>query len=421
VRIEELINYFSYDAAPPRGDDPFGVAVEVADCPWNPKHRLARITLAARRDARQDYAGSNLVFLLDVSGSMRPPNKLPLVKEAMSMLAGQLDGRDTVSIVVYAGASGLVLPPTSGSDRAAILESLRRLDAGGSTAGASGLRLAYRTARENFIEGGVNRVILATDGDFNVGVTGHSELLRIIEKDAKRGVFLTALGFGMGNYQDNRLEQLADRGNGNYAYIDNLDEARKVLVEEIGGTLVTVAKDVKLQVEFNPKEVGAYRLIGYENRLLAHRDFNDDTKDAGEIGAGHTVTVLYELVPPGEEGTDSEVDPLRYQREIEPTESADGGELFTLKIRFKPPHGSKSGLRTYPVRDDGLTLGSASDDFRFAAAVAAFGMRLREAEAVRDLDWSEIERLAAGAAGVDEHGHRAGFLSLVRQAAETSQ
>jgi len=418
VRIEELINYFSYDAPPPRGDDPFGVAVEVADCPWSAGHRLARITLAARRATRGDYGGSNLVFLLDVSGSMEPANKLPLVKQALSMLADQLDGRDTVSIVVYAGASGLVLPPTAGSDRTAILESLSRLDAGGSTAGAEGLRLAYRIARENFIEGGVNRVILATDGDFNVGVTGHSDLLRIIEKDAKRGVFLTALGFGMGNYQDDRLEQLADRGNGNYAYIDDLAEARKVLVEEIGGTLVTVAKDVKLQVEFNPKEVGAYRLIGYENRLLAHRDFNDDTQDAGEIGAGHSVTVLYELTPPGEAGTQSEVDPLLYQGEIAPTEATGNGELFTLKIRFKPPHGSESQLRTYPVRDDGLTLDSASDDFRFAAAVAAFGMRLREAESLRDLGWNDIERLAAGAGGVDEHGHRAGFLDLIRQAEE---
>jgi len=418
VRIEELINYFSYDAPAPRGNDPFGVAVEVSECPWNLDHRLARITLAAQRASRGDYDGSNLVFLLDVSGSMQPANKLPLVKQALSMLADQLGGRDTVSIVVYAGASGLVLPPTPGSNRTAILESLSRLDAGGSTAGADGLRLAYKTARENFIEGGVNRVILATDGDFNVGVTGHSELLRIIEKDAKRGVFLTALGFGMGNYQDDRLEQLADRGNGNYAYIDDLAEARKVLVEEIGGTLVTVAKDVKLQVEFNPKEVGAYRLIGYENRLLAHRDFNDDTKDAGEIGAGHTVTVLYEIAPPGETGTQPEVDPLLYQGEIAPTEAAGSGELFTLKIRFKPPHGSKSKLRTYPVRDDGLSLGSASDDFRFAAAVAAFGMRLRDAHTVRDLGWNEIEGLAAGAGGVDEHGHRAAFLDLIRQAEE---
>jgi Ca-activated chloride channel family protein len=421
VRIEELINYFSYASSPPRDNDPFGVAVEVAACPWNPDHRLARITLAARNATRGEYGGSNLVFLLDVSGSMRPANKLPLVKQALSMLAGQLDGRDTVSIVVYAGASGLVLPPTAGSDRTAILESLNRLESGGGTAGASGLRLAYRTARENFIEGGVNRVILATDGDFNVGVTGHSELLRIIEKDARRGVFLTALGFGMGNYQDDRLEKLADRGNGNYAYIDDLPEARKVLVEEIGGTLVTVAKDVKLQVEVNPKEVGAYRLIGYENRLLAHRDFNDDTRDAGEIGAGHTVTVLYELVPPGEAGTHVEVDPLRYQRETTPTEVAGNGELFTLKIRFKPPHGSESRLRTYPVKDDGLSLGSASDDFRFAAAVAAFGMRLRDAETVRELEWGDIERLAAGATGIDEHGHRTGFLDLFRQAEEASQ
>jgi Ca-activated chloride channel family protein len=420
VRVEEMINYFDYDHPAPAGNDPFGVAIEVTETPWNARTRLARITLAAKEIERSERPAANLVFLLDVSGSMRPHNKLPLVVSAMTLLTEQLDDRDTIAIVVYAGASGLVLPPTPGSDRATILDSLRRLDAGGSTAGAAGLRLAYRTARENFVPGGINRVILATDGDFNVGVTGHSELLSIIEKDAKRGVFLTALGFGMRNYKDDRLEQLADRGNGNYAYIDTLSEARKVLVEEVSGTLVTVAKDVKFQVEFNPVEVGAYRLIGYENRLLAHRDFNDDTKDAGEVGAGHTVTVLYELVPPNQVGTDPEVDPLRYRRDGEPSKAARSGELFTLKIRFKRPDGDTSVLRTYPVHDEDLPLRAASDDTRFAAAVAAFGMRLRQSEPVRDFGWAEIRDLAAGAIGRDAQGHRVQSLELMDRAGRLS-
>jgi Ca-activated chloride channel family protein len=416
VRVEEMINYFDYDHPAPAGNDPFGVAIEVTDTPWNARTRLARVTLAARDVERSERPAANLVFLLDVSGSMRPHNKLPLVKRAMTLLTQQLEDRDTIAIVVYAGASGLALPPTPGSDRATILDSLRRLEAGGSTAGAAGLKLAYGTAWENFVPGGINRVILATDGDFNVGVTSHSELLSIIERDAKRGVFLTALGFGMGNYKDDRLEQLADRGNGNYAYIDTLAEARKVLVEEVSGTLVTVAKDVKFQVEFNPVEVGAYRLIGYENRLLAHRDFNDDTKDAGEVGAGHTVTVLYELVPPDGVGTDAEVDPLRYRRKSEPSKAARSGELFTLKIRFKRPDGDTSTLRTYPVHDEGLALAAASDDTRFAAAVAAFGMRLRQSAPVRDFGWAEIRDLAAGAIGRDAHGHRVQSLELMDRA-----
>ncbi len=420
VRVEELINYFDYEQPAAEGDDPFGVVIETADCPWNRQNRLVRIALAGRRDLRDQHNGANLVFLIDVSGSMQTPNKLPLVKSALGMLARQLDGRDTVSIVVYAGASGLVLPPTAGSDPATILDSLQRLQAGGSTAGAEGLRLAYRVARENFVEGGVNRVILATDGDFNVGVTSHSELLRIIGADAGRGIFLTALGFGMGNYKDDRLEQLADRGNGNYAYIDHLDEARKVLVEEIGATMVTVARDVKIQVEFNPLEVGSYRLIGYENRLLEHRDFSDDTKDAGEIGAGHTVTVLYELVPPGDAGEANKVDGLRYQTAGVPTAEASDGNLLTLKVRFKRPDEHVSDLRNYHVVDDGLLLAVASDDLRFAAAVAAFGMRLCQSEPVRDFHWDDIERLAAGARGSDEHGYRAGFLELVDRARRVS-
>ncbi len=414
VRIEELINYFDYRHAEPKGDDPFGVEIEVAECPWNRENWLARVTLAARNELKNDYKGSNLVFLLDVSGSMDSPDKLPLVKDAMRMLSRQLGSKDSVAIVVYAGAAGLVLPP--GSDQQAILSAIDRLGAGGGTAGGSGLRLAYRVARENFIEGGVNRVILATDGDFNVGVTGHSELMNIIGQDAKNGIFLTALGVGRGNFQDQRLEQLADKGNGNFAYLDSKAEARKVLVEEIGSTLVTVAKDVKFQLEFNPARVGAYRLIGYENRLLAHRDFNDDTKDAGEVGAGHTVTVLYELVPAGREQAPL-VDPLKYQRSAEPQEHTASDDLFTLKVRFKHPDEDTSSRRLYPVSAEPLPLGAASEDTRFAAAVAAFGLRLRHQASAQSFDWSAIERLARDGIGNDEHGYRAGFIDLIHRAA----
>jgi len=420
VRIEELVNYFRYDDPAPRGTDPFSVSVELADCPWNPDHRLARIGLKAREGHRSANVGSNLVFLIDVSGSMQAPNKLPLLKEALGMLARQLGARDRVAIVVYAGSSGLVLPPTPGDAQGEILGALARLEAGGSTAGAAGLRLAYEVARDHFLQGGVNRVILATDGDFNVGVTNHSELLDIVAEDAKNGVFLTALGFGYGNYKDDTLEQLADRGNGNYAYIDSLDEARKVLVDEIGGTLVTVAKDVKIQVEFNPVEVGAYRLLGYENRMLAREDFNDDRKDAGEIGAGHSVTAFYELVPPGAPRSTPPVDAPRYQAPEGLTKAADSGEAFTVKLRYKEPEDATSRLIEIPVVDDGLALDAASADFRFASAVAGFGMLLRGSEHAGGFGWSDVERLALDGLGPDDRGLRKGFLDLVRRAATIS-
>ncbi|MFH1572290.1 MAG: von Willebrand factor type A domain-containing protein, partial [Gemmatimonadota bacterium] len=314
VRIEEMLNYFSYDYAPPTGSDPFAAHVEVAGCPWAPQHRLARIGIKGWEIANEDRPVSNLVFLLDVSGSMNEPNKLPLLKQAMGMLVDQLGENDRVAIVVYAGASGLVLDSTSCDDREAVLDALRRLNAGGSTNGGAGIQLAYDTAMAHFVEGGVNRVILATDGDFNVGTTSQSDLVDMVEDKARSGVFLTVLGFGMGNYQDSTLEKLADKGNGNYAYIDTELEAKKVLVEQISGTLVTIAKDVKIQVDFNPAKVAAYRLIGYENRLLRDEDFLDDTKDAGEIGAGHSVTAIYELVPPGKEGELPTVEPSKYQK-----------------------------------------------------------------------------------------------------------
>ena len=418
VRIEELINYFNYDYDAPTGDDPFATHMEIAGCPWAPDHRLARIGLKGMQIAEEDRPASNLVFLLDVSGSMSSANKLPLLKEAMKLLTNQLGENDHISIAVYAGAAGLVLPSTACDDDQAILEALDMLQSGGSTAGGAGIQLAYETATENFIEGGINRVILATDGDFNVGISDRGSLVRMIEDKAKSGVFLTVLGFGMGNIKDSTLEQLADKGNGNYAYIDSIDEARKVLVEEMGGTLVTIAKDVKIQVEFNPDQVAAYRLIGYENRLLAAEDFNDDTKDAGEIGAGHTVTALYEIVPVGVEIDLPGVDELKYQRPSDPVRGPSSDELLTLKLRYKQPDGDTSKLLVFPITDDGDDYVSASDDFKFAAAVAGYGMLLRDSPHKGTTTFPGVIELAGEGLGEDRHGYRAQFLELARKAAQ---
>ena len=416
VRIEELINYFDYGYREPEGGRPFSVSVEVAGCPWKPAHRLARIGLKARSVDWGRRPSSNLVFLLDVSGSMNSPNKLPLVKKAMKMLVETLGENDRVAIAVYAGAAGLVLDATSCDHNGAILEALEGLRAGGSTAGGAGINLAYKVAEENFIKGGLNRVILCTDGDFNVGVSDRGSLVRLIEKKAKSGVFLTVLGFGMGNLQDSSLEALADKGNGNYGYIDSELEARKVLVKEAGGTLLTVAKDVKIQVEFNPAAVNAYRLVGYENRILAHRDFNDDTKDAGDIGAGHTVTALYEIVPAGTPLEVSGVDPLKYQKPSGLTGDASSGELLNVKLRYKLPDGDKSTLVELPVTDDGTKLSAATSDFHFAAAVAVFGMVLRDSKHGGAASFDLAAELAAGGKGRDEHGYRAEFIGLVAKA-----
>ncbi len=416
VRIEELINYFDYDYPEPRGDDPFSSSVEIAGCPWNSEHRLVRIGLKGREVSRRSGSGSNLVFLIDVSGSMNSPKKLPLLRSSLALLVDGLDTRDQVAIVVYAGSSGVVLPSTSGAFKDDILSALERLRAGGSTNGASGIELAYRIARENFIRGGINRVMLATDGDFNVGITNKAALLGLIQEDALNGIFLTTLGFGMGNYKDDMLELLADKGNGNYAYIDSLKEARKVLVEELSGTLMTIAKDVKVQVEFNPAEVGAYRLIGYENRLLAKQDFNDDRKDAGEIGSGHTVTALYEVVPPGRVEGLLEVDALKYQTPAVPSRDAGSGEMLTLKLRFKRPEGRRSRLLTFPVRDDGRGFDQASVDFKFASAVAAFGMLLRDSEHVGACTLDDVGDWALAGTDRDQRGYRADFQDLIHRA-----
>jgi Ca-activated chloride channel homolog len=415
VRIEELLNYFPYHDPPPTGDEPFSITIEVARCPWNADHRLARIGLMGKPIANDKRPPSNLVFLIDVSGSMDQPNKLPLLKAALRMLVEQLGENDRVAIVVYAGASGLVLPSTSCRRKPEILSALDQLRAGGSTNGGAGLQLAYDQAVQNFIPHGTNRVLLATDGDFNVGVTGQGELIRLIEAKAKSRVFLSVLGFGMGNIKDSTLEKLADKGNGHYAYIDTLREARKELVEQLGATLVTIAKDVKIQVEFNPARVGAYRLIGYENRLMRHEDFHDDTKDAGEIGAGHHVTALYELVPPGPEA----VEPagfglLKYQRPAEPVGSSK--ESLTVKLRYKKPDGDTSELIERGVVDEGLDVSRASTDFQFAGAVAGFGMLLRDSPDKGTITFDGVLELAGSSTGDDASGYRQEFLELVRKA-----
>jgi Ca-activated chloride channel homolog len=374
VRIEEMVNYFTYDYPQPSAD-PFSITTEVARCPWNGKHKLLLIGLQGRRMETRDLPPNNLVFLLDTSGSMQSADKLPLVKAGLRLLVEQLRPEDSVAIVTYAGSAGLVLPATKGSNKGEIMAALDELEAGGSTAGAEGIRLAYQVAKENFLDRGNNRVILATDGDFNVGVTSDGELEQLIEEKRRDGVFLTVLGFGTGNIKDSKMELLADKGNGNYAYIDSLAEARKTLVHEMGATLFTIAKDVKIQVEFNPAVVGAYRLIGYENRLLGAQDFNDDQKDAGELGAGHSVTALYEIVPPGEQVPGGSVDPLKYQ-----SASARGtsGELATVKLRYKDPDGETSRLLTRVVGSDALP--GMSDNLRLASAVAELGMLLRDSQ-----------------------------------------
>ena len=421
VRIEEMVNYFSYSyVGPSEGDaHPFSVHTDVAACPWQQGHQLLRVAIKGVEIEPDQRPAGNFVFLLDVSGSMEPANKLPLVRSAMKMLVQRLNAQDRLAIVVYAGAAGMVLDSTTCDQKDTIIAALERLQAGGSTHGAEGIRLAYEVAQANFIDGGVNRVILCTDGDFNVGVTSEDELVRLIEDKAETGVFLSVLGFGMGNLQDDRLESLADKGNGNYGYIDTINEARKLLVDQMAGTLVTIAKDVKIQIEFNPARVAGYRLIGYENRILAAEDFNDDTIDAGEIGAGHTVTALYELVPAGQDVPAAEVDPLRYQQPpaiAEGSEFAD--ELLMVKLRYKQPDGDTSTLIEMPLEDTGQAFETMSEDFRFAASVAAFGMILRGSpyKGVATLDG--IIEAASAARGDDANGYRAEFVQLARTARE---
>lgn len=414
VRIEEMINYFAYDYPQPKGKHPFEVITEIADCPWNEDHQLVHIGLQGKKIATDNLPPSNLVFLLDVSGSMRAANKLPLLQTSLNLLVNNLRAEDKVAIVVYAGAAGTVLPSTKGTDQQKIKEAINKLQAGGSTAGAAGIELAYKIAKENFVKKGNNRVILATDGDFNVGVSSDEALVKLIEKERKSGVFLTVLGFGEGNYQDHKMQELADRGNGNHAYIDNILEAKKVLVNEFGGTLFTIAKDVKLQIEFNPSKVQNYRLIGYENRILAAEDFNNDRKDAGELGAGHTVTALYEIIPTGVKSKFSNsVDPLKYQANTTPKASNNSKELMTIKLRYKQPDGDKSALIEKPIVDQKISLKKTSDNFRFSAAVAEFGLLLRDSEFKNKANFAQAIQLAKSAKGKDENGYRAELIRLM--------
>jgi Ca-activated chloride channel family protein len=417
IRIEEWVNYFAYDYAKPTGNAPFAVNTEVTSCPWNSAHQLVRIGIKGQELREENVPARNLVFLLDVSGSMMSPDKLPLVKRGLSLLADSLRPQDSIAIVVYAGNSGLVLPATSGRERGKILKALDGLEAGGSTNGGAGIQLAYSVAQQQFRKGGINRVILATDGDFNVGTTSDGELTRLIEEKRKSGVFLTVLGFGTGNTKDSTMEMLADKGNGNYAYIDTLSEARKVLVREAGSTLVTIAKDVKLQVEMNPLKVASYKLIGYENRLLAKEDFNDDKKDAGEIGAGHTVTSLYEIFPKGAASPATpSVDPLKYQAPAARSQAAASSELMTVSVRYKPPQGDVSTKFSVVVGDTTKPIDQASDDYRFGVAVANVALVLRGSADVKQSSLDSARALAAGAVGQDLHGDRREFLAMVDEA-----
>lgn len=421
IRIEEFINYFKYKYPQPQGNDPFSITTEMSNCPWNEKHKLVMVGLQGKQMSTENLPPSNLVFLIDVSGSMEDPNKLPLVKASLRLLVNQLREQDHVAIVVYAGAAGLVLPSTSGMNKEKILAAIDNLSAGGSTAGGAGIQLAYRTAKENFKKQGNNRVILCTDGDFNVGISSDGELERLIEEERKSGVFLTVLGYGMGNYKDNKMQKLADKGNGNHAYIDGLNEAKKVLVNEFGGTLFTIAKDVKLQIEFNPSIVAGYRLIGYENRMLNKEDFNNDKKDAGDLGSGHTVTAIYEIIPAGvEDEFLEEVDELKYQQRKK-TKKGRVHEMMTIKFRYKSPEAETSNLMVHTVADTITPLQNTSENFRFACAVVQFGMLLRNSEFKGNANYERVVQLANSSLGKDEEGYRNEFVKLVHSVSSISK
>ncbi len=425
VRIEELVNYFDYDYAQPLDDVPFSMYTELSDCPWNDKAQLLHIGLQGKDIDFEQLDPSNIVFLIDVSGSMASATKLPLVKKSLSMLIDRLGENDRVAMAVYAGAAGLVLPSTSGKNKSAIKAALNKLNAGGSTAGGAGIKLAYKVAKENLINKGNNRVVLVTDGDFNVGASSDAEMVRLIEEERENGIFLTVCGFGMGNYKDSKMEKLADKGNGNYFYIDSESEAKKVFVTDMRATLFTIAKDVKLQVEFNPAYVAEYRLVGYENRVLNNEDFDNDTKDAGELGAGHTVTAVYEIIPTAYainqgqsdvklEGQNNTFGHLKYQSNKLSAEAFDSGELMTLKMRYKKPDEDESRLLNLPVKNNYKKLQSSSDDFRWSAAVVEFGLLLRNSEFKADATYAQVLEIAQNAKGSDLNGYRAEFIQMVQ-------
>ncbi len=416
VRIEEMVNYFSYDYPKPEGADPIAIKTELVDCPWKEGHKILHIGIQAIKVNKEDLPPSNLVFLIDVSGSMESPERLPLLIESMKLLVLNLRAADKVSIVTYAGNAGLVLPSTSGNQKQKILNALDRLRAGGSTAGGDGIKLAYKIAQDNFIKGGNNRVLLATDGDFNVGASSDNELEDLIVKERETGVYLTCLGVGTDNYKDSKMEMLADKGNGNYDYLDNLMEAQKTLVSEFGGTLFTVAKDVKAQIEFNPARVQGYRLIGYEDRLLNTEDFKDDKKDAGDMGAGHTVTVMYEIIPVGEKSRDvAGVNDLKYQAPAA-TEATNTDELATIKFRYKKTDGKKSTEMTHIITDKTTEWDEASENTQFASAVAMFGMLLKDSKFKGSSSYSDVIKMANGSMGGDKDGYRTEFVQLVKAA-----
>ncbi len=419
VKIEEMINYFNYEYTQPTGEHPFSIQTELASSPWNTETKIVKIGLQGKKIANDKIPASNLVFLIDVSGSMGPSNKLPMLKSAFKLLVKQLRNKDKISIVVYAGAAGVVLKPTSGDDKSKILEALNNLEAGGSTAGGEGIELAYKIAQKNFIKNGNNRIILATDGDFNVGASGDKSMEELIVEKRKTGVFLTVLGFGMGNYKDSKLETLADKGNGNHAYIDTMQEAKRVLGTEFGGTLYTIAKDVKIQVEFNPKKVKAYRLIGYENRMLEDEDFIDDKKDAGELGSNHSVTALYEVIPVGVQTKFiTDFDALKYTSNISNTKFND--ELLTVKFRYKKPTENKSIEMVHVLKDSKTSFTNTSNDFRFSTAVALFGMKLRKSKYAQKMNFEAIASIARNAKGNDKNGYRSEFIRLVEMAEITN-
>jgi len=412
VRIEELVNYFDYNYPQPKGEEPFSINLELSTCPWNTAHDLLLIGLQGKEVNTKEIPAGNLVFLIDVSGSMQYVNKLPLLKQAFKILVDNLRPQDRVAMVVYAGAAGVVLQSTSGTEKNKILGALEQLKAGGSTAGGEGIKLAYKIAKENYIIGGNNRVILATDGDFNIGASSDAEMVRLIEDKRKDGIFLSVLGFGMGNYKDSKMEQVSNAGNGNYAYIDNILEAKKVFGKEIWGTLYTIAKDVKFQLEFNPSQVKAYRLIGYENRMLNKEDFNDDKKDAGEIGSGHTVTALYEIIQAGSTEEIPGVDPLEFQK----TETIKNSNMLTVKLRYKEPNADESKLIKHSLQRNDIWKKQASENLMFASSVAEFGMILRDSEFKKDASYDQVLSMAKQAKGTDTDGYRSEFISLVEMA-----
>lgn len=421
VRIEEMINYFTYNYPDPDDQHPFSISTELADCPWNTENKLLSVGIQGKRIENKNIPASNLVFLLDVSGSMDSPDKLPLLKSSFNLLLNQLGADDQIAVVVYAGAAGLVLPSTSCDQKEKIRQAIEELDAGGATAGGEGIELAYKVAKENFKKGGNNRIILATDGDFNVGISSEGELVRLIEKKRESGIFLSVLGFGTGNLQDAKMEQLADKGNGNFYYIDNLYEAKKVLVTEMGSTLLAIAKDVKIQLEFNPAKVAQYRLIGYENRMLQNKDFEDDKKDAGELGAGHSVTALYEIVP--QSGTAKGPNQIenKYQVTKVSSEAHSSNEMATLRFRYKLPKDSTSNLIETVILNKSGALKNTTSDYRFASAVAEFSLLLRDSKHKGSANYEQVIALATEADEGDDGGYRSEFVKLVKAAKDIAE